>query len=538
MASSTSVSFPALKESVYLARPAKSTSPVALQAQLVDTVSNSVKPVFDVEPNSGSISKFINKVRNLNEAVSSIIPESPTQHLSHPHRRHSMKKSIDSSHSMDSVYGKPISEAKIQRPHSFSVYDRDCEEKDPIAVISRNQISFSLKATPLLHDRKKSAPSATGDGVNDSLTHPELAGQVTWAMSPKFSNSNPTKLVSFKVTDEFTGKIIGRWRRRSSLEEVVEASPSSKSKDTEPVQSLGDTASNRYYLADTKSSISRPFFSGEANLIAQTSSAKAEEEWCFVVTKRYTKTDKVTFKKRIVAVLKGYELHLVDENDKTLKNVYLDEYIQHLRQKGMKKKVNSPVVSQNAKDEDNDDDDDNDDNEEDDNDDDESDSTDGQSKFGSISQASPGIKPTTSNFTLSSSITNSSISSSSTTTSLGNFCRVRVNDALIFVSMCLLLNLDDIILAGLKSSNNLELSTCLSNGSASVDNNYTIAAASNTSSASPKDSHYLSPSTSPTYRRQSVDSNDEKNKAIAILSEGTRKVKQKLMKPLKIFGKD
>lgn len=61
MSSKTPITFLPLSESLYLARPAKLTSNVALQAQNLNPTNGSVEPMFDVKINSHAMSKIMKK---------------------------------------------------------------------------------------------------------------------------------------------------------------------------------------------------------------------------------------------------------------------------------------------------------------------------------------------------------------------------------------------------------------------------------------------------------------------------------------------
>lgn len=59
MSTKTPITFLPLKESIYLARPAKATSPIALQAQRIND--GSVEPLLDVKPNARPMTRLLKK---------------------------------------------------------------------------------------------------------------------------------------------------------------------------------------------------------------------------------------------------------------------------------------------------------------------------------------------------------------------------------------------------------------------------------------------------------------------------------------------
>lgn len=464
MSTKTPITFLPLKESIYLARPAKATSPIALQAQRIND--GSVEPLLDVKPNARPMTRLLKKVRSLNDAVSSIIPD---HHIS------SRKNSGDGT--MPSI-DRPIvngsgskspSEYKPQKISSFSVFDRDSDERTALAVITRHEIQLNPKATPLLLKSSR---------LNRFVDYsPHLGGEVTWAMVPEFGNNNKTKITSFKVIDQSTNKVIGRWKRRNTLTIDPDSSENYHSPDeaTQSFRSLGTTASNRFYHSDSKATISRPFFSGESYSFTNPE-AKRKEEWCFVVTKRYTKYGKATIKRNVVAVLKGFELHIVDPHDTTLRYFYLDEYIRYLRQKSLDcgqelVSASSRSRSQYVEDEEY-------------NEDDEEGGEYAQDEFESFGMTSQ----TRRNQQQSQSRSNSPpgpLSSVSTflpgnkkmshreSTFSESFCRLRVNDGLILMAMSLLLNLDQVIVAGFRNRNlHVDLQSSLVNGTSTFSDNY------------------------------------------------------------------
>lgn len=115
-------------------------------------------------------------------------------------------------------------------------------------------------------------------------------------MVPEFGNNNKTKITSFKVIDQSTNKVIGRWKRRNTLTIDPDSSENYHSPDeaTQSFRSLGTTASNRF-TTQTPKQLFHGRFSGESYSFTNPE-AKRKEEWCFVVTKRYTKYGKATIK--------------------------------------------------------------------------------------------------------------------------------------------------------------------------------------------------------------------------------------------------
>lgn len=439
MSTKTPISFPPLEESIYLARPAKMESSVALQAQRINNQDDSVEPIFDVKANTRPIVKLLKKVKHFNDAVSSIIPE---HHINHHHTDNNARKSIYENISAAPCNIDPSkhpSTDKSPKPQSFSVYDRDSGSRTPLAVISRYGVQFSPKSTPLLFS------SSRLERLNDT---PELAGQVAWAMVPEFSAYNKYKITSFKVVDRSTSKVIGRWKRRSALESSLNPDEFRLQHRSHSTRSLGTTASNRYYLSEPGCPLHRPFFSGGA-FSAASAANKLNEEWCFIVTKQYTKSGKTTIKRNVLATLKGFELQLVDPHDQTLRNFYLDEYMRYLRQKGVRKteltrqdsfsNISSANNSSNTG-----------------NSYDYSDNFDLNSINADVSSTSPSFSnfsPTSStNFSASSTFfPNQSGGHTRDLSFSDNFYRLRVNDAITMMAMCLLLNIDHVILTGLKN---------------------------------------------------------------------------------------
>lgn len=494
MSSKKQVFFAPLQESVYLARPAKSTSPIALQVQRVDTHNGFVEPVFDVKANARPMTKLLKKVRSINDAVVSIIPEPPISHYHHHSRKHSTGSidtplSIDTSTLSSSSFNNsapksPTNDYKPARLQTFSIFDRDSSEREPVALLSRCEVNFSTKATPLL------ARSSRLGRITDDSTH--LSGEVTWLVVPEFSKS---KVTSFKVVDHSTSKTIGRWKRRSTL------SNSELSQNDiqlgQPESQYGPTASNRYY-SEAKSTVLHPFFSGEAYSFAN-ASAKIKEEWCFVVTKRYTKNGQTSIRRSVIATLKGYEFRIVDSHDSTLRNFYLDEYVRHLRHK----------VQRSFDDED------------------DNSSLDDVPTMSSNSSIG-GRQYDSVNIHRNSTFCTPKVSNKDFTFS-DNFYRLRLNDGMTMMAMALLLNLDDMIMSGMRNSS-LTLSSSLSNGSSTFSDNY------NYDMSSPP----LSPSLAPVIQEENVDITPRRRssgfRGSSVSSSPPRRMS--FMNPLNIFRKE
>lgn len=106
--------------------------------------------------------------------------------------------------------------------------------------------------------------------------------------------------------------------------------------NVETLPSYESTASNRYFLSDMKSLVHNPFFSGQVYSMAQGAANKLNEEWCFVLNIKSSP---------IVATLKGYELHLVDAHDSPLNFFFLDEYVQYLRHRAITKQLKASSTS-------------------------------------------------------------------------------------------------------------------------------------------------------------------------------------------------
>lgn len=521
MSSKTPITFLPLSESLYLARPAKLTSNVALQAQHLNPTNSSVEPMFDVKINSHAMSKIMKKVRSLNDAVSSIIPEPPLAHHHYQRCKNSvtaLAPNLDLS-PLTSSFPLHFAETKSSKIQSFSVFDRDSNQREPIAVISRNEINFSPRATPLL------TKSSRLDRLSNYSS--EFAGEVCWTMVPEFGSSNKNKITSFKVIDQSTNKVIGRWKRRSTLTKDLEPADvfSNQENVRESFQSLGTTASNRYYLSDAKTAISHPFFSGEAYSFVKAGS-KTTEEWCFVVTKRYTKHGKSTFKRNVMAVLKGFELNIVDPHDTTLRHYYLDEYMRHLREKVMNGRAElTSVFSRNhihSGEEDNEEEE-------------ESFSVAGSPPYSSHrmsqirSDSSSPPNNRNSSFAASGSM---KMATGRDSTFSENFYRLRINDGLVMVSMALLLNLDEIILSGIRSKDTVDLPSSLSNGSSRFSDNYV---------ASPMDWSHSSPVASPALNSMKYrDSFDEEVGKEKRVTRSNSKILKKLHlgNPLHVFRKE
>lgn len=253
------VVFKPLVEAIYLARPPNHSSSVVLQAQRLDPYGPApVDPIYDVKQNTRPIARLLNKVKTLNQAVGSIIPDptynssaaaaplsptrtplaSPTDLMfPKPQRAHSISSvhslpynnSFNPANPLHNSNGPCISSlcntCATPKEPSFSVYDRDAPARDPpLALFNRFEVAFSPKTVPLL-SRSTRLDRSSGR-MTDNYT--AFQQQQLWSTSdalswyivpeePKATNNTPHRIHAYRVYDKSTNMLVGKWKRRSTL---------------------------------------------------------------------------------------------------------------------------------------------------------------------------------------------------------------------------------------------------------------------------------------------------------------------------------
>lgn len=217
---------PRQKTTFCLARPAISSSAIALQVQRL-SADNDVSILYDLKEHTALLKRLAKKIKSIHSVVGVFKPS-----LSH---RHDTAAAASSGADGDSTQPPPTTlstSGQVQQQHQqpslklrirrgsntsakvYSVYDRDTPNW-PAALLSKHGVSFSVSATPLLTPNSQlsraeitSNPNSGSGATTNTSSDPakNTYGPVTWIVCE-------TKSGGFNIVDKSTQVVLGRWRR-------------------------------------------------------------------------------------------------------------------------------------------------------------------------------------------------------------------------------------------------------------------------------------------------------------------------------------